>query len=537
MTLPDVPGTRVSVRRGVVHVRAGRVADLASLAVVSIGGQAVSEIDVEVERWRAPRLGWFGALRLPGVASSTVEPTKTGARVRLGLVAPTDPGLVLAAVVRLLRPTAPVQTPAEPTYAPGLPASAGLLAGWVRDVLLPEEKRDRHVRRSDTLVCGREPGEDPGRTRTVVVGPTGWTVGDHRFDVSVDPAVHRPVGRRSIGPWPVAAARVGVDRDGQAAVTIDGPDGPVVVGADLDLGAVAALRSVAAVVGEVPARLAQQLAACGIVAVPSVDDLPGGGASEDLAWQSRSVHDRRHALRAHGPWSALDAWPTVSVVLVTHRPEQIAHAIAQVSRLAYPRLEIVLGLHGDAIDGAVVWEAAQAVPHPVTIVAVDASLTLGEALQRCSDRAEGTLLTKMDDDDHYGAEHIWDLVLAREYSGAQIVGKTLDWVFLEHDDTTVFRPVYPAEKYASFVAGGTMLVSRADLAAVGGWRPVPRSVDRALLDRVLLDGGLVYRTHGLGYTYVRRDGGRTASVRDEHFLTRTEATFPGLLRDAALGTA
>ena len=35
---------------------------------------------------------------------------------------------------------------------------------------------------------------------------------------------------------------------------------------------------------------------------------------------------------------------------------------------------------------------------------------------------------------------------------------------------------------AKFVAGGTILISRGDLAAVGGWRPVPRSVDRALLD-------------------------------------------------------
>ena len=38
--------------------------------------------------------------------------------------------------------------------------------------------------------------------------------------------------------------------------------------------------------------------------------------------------------------------------------------------------------------------------------------------------------------------------------------------------------------HADFVAGGTMLISRADLAMVGGWRPVPKSVDRALLDRV-----------------------------------------------------
>jgi hypothetical protein len=29
----------------------------------------------------------------------------------------------------------------------------------------------------------------------------------------------------------------------------------------------------------------------------------------------------------------------------------------------------------------------------------------------------------MDDDDFYGPEHVWDLVVARLYSGAEIVGK------------------------------------------------------------------------------------------------------------------
>jgi hypothetical protein len=65
---------------------------------------------------------------------------------------------------------------------------------------------------------------------------------------------------------------------------------------------------------------------------------------------------------------------------------------------------------------------------------------------------------------------------------------------------------------------------------------VPKSVDRALLDRVLGDGGLVYRTHGLGYVYVRHSAGHTAAVRDEHFLTKTTSTVPGMVRHMAFGT-
>jgi hypothetical protein len=319
-------------------------------------------------------------------------------------------------------------------------------------------------------------------------------------------------------------------------VTVVGSDATVVIDGRLAAADVAALRNTRVIVTDaLPASVARQVSACGIVIAAPGQVLPA--ADDHLAWQSWSVHERRHALRQFGPTAALDAWPSVSVVLVTNRPDHVDQALRQVSALRYPRLEVVVGVHGDGLDAARVWELAQAVPHPVTVVAVDADRTLGEALQACCDRAEGDLLTKMDDDDLYGPEHVWDLVLAREYSGAQVVGKALDWIHLESQDATVFRPSYAAERYAGFVAGGTILLSRADLASVGGWRPVPRSVDRALLDRVLADGGLVYRTHGLGYVYVRHSAGHTATVRDEHFLTKVTSTYPGVVRHECFGTA
>ena len=127
-------------------------------------------------------------------------------------------------------------------------------------------------------------------------------------------------------------------------------------------------------------------------------------------------------------------------------------------------------------------------------------------------------------------------MIARAYSGAQLVGKALDWIYVEPEQVTVFRPEYAAEQYATFIAGGTMLISRADLDAVGGWRPVPRSIDRGLIDRVHAAGGLVYRTHGLGYLYVRRGEGHTAQARDAHFLTKVAQQWPGLIAHDAFGT-
>lgn len=533
VTVPQIPGARVRARRGgsAWEVRADRLPDVQRLAVCSVASGSITALDLTVDRWRPPAPGWIGRPGLPGIRELAVEPRGSGVRLRVVLTEPADAALVVAAAVRCLRPVPTGDLGPLLTFAPGLPTAASSLAGQVHDVLLADETRDAHVRRCDVLLVPDVDSDRwPERSSTVHVSAGTWTRDGQAFDVDVDPTVHRPVGRRSAGATAVGAVTVA-----GSVVSITAPGTRILVDGAVGAAEVTALRGVGAVVsGDLSPAVVHQLSACGVVVTNDAGSLPGDG--DHLGWQTASVQARRHALRQYGPAAALDAWPTVSVVLVTHRPDHLEHAFRQVSRLRYPRLEIVVGAHGERVDAARVWELAQEVPHPVTVVTVDGQRTLGEALQACSDRAEGALVTKMDDDDHYGPEHVWDLVLARQFSGAQIVGKALDWVYLESQDTTVFRPTYAAEKYADFVAGGTMLISRADLAAVGGWRPVPRSVDRALLDRVLTDGGLVYRTHGLGYVYVRHSAGHTASVRDEHFLTRTTATHPGLIRHAAFGT-
>jgi hypothetical protein len=158
-------------------------------------------------------------------------------------------------------------------------------------------------------------------------------------------------------------------------------------------------------------------------------------------------------------------------------------------------------------------------------------------MQQACEFADGQLITKVDDDDFYGPEHVWDLVVARMYSAAQVTGKALDFIRIESADITVFRPAYGAEKFADFVAGGTMLISRADLDEIGGWRPMPKHIDRGLLDAFLEAGALVYRTTGLGYIYVRRGAGHTAIVSDEHFLTKNAYSWSGLLAHSEFGTA
>lgn len=522
-----VPGTRVRERRSADgarwSVRADHLGSYRRLVTASVAAGSILAAEVRIDKWRRPHRGWTGAPGIAGVDELNVRPKGDGVEVVLVLREPRDAAVVLSAVLRVLQPT--VTGFAAPTWSEGVPAE-GMLAEQVRDVYVPGEE-DPHVRRADVLLTHGTAEATAVSSeiadQVVQVRPGQW--GDR--DVYVDPTIHRPHGRASDAIGQVVSSSFIVEKFGAGVDQID----------------VKPLREISAVTDAeaLPARWRGQLAALGVVLCESAEELP---ARDDyLEWQRRSVDARREALRELSPWPAVQQWPTVSVLLSTHRPERLAHALAMVRRQDYPHLQLVLVLH---MEEGQISEHAPAIRAMLddwqgewVLIGMPTERTLGHALIAASARADGELLVKMDDDDYYADSHIWDLVLARMYSGAQVVGKALDWVYLAGADTTVFRPTYPAERFARFVAGGTMLISAGDLAQVGGWRPVPRSVDRALLDRVLDSGGLVYRTHGLGYTYVRNasDGSaNTSTVHEDHFLAKTTAQYPGLLRSSALGT-
>ena len=518
-------GVRASRNGQSWRVRVDTLQDLRILAVASVGAALLTDVEVSVIGCRSPQ-GWMGRPGLPHVDRLDVARSGLRADVRLSLTTPTDAARVLAAVLRVLCPNGSATSAQQMTFAPGLGDAAAALAQSIHDVTTVE--RDRHVRRADILVT-----PDAGESSTVehasslVIHESTWTRDGVAFDVYVDPAVHNPIGRASHGLDRVLSARV---RDG--ILELGGGLRPRHIAGDVTEKDVAYLADTRAVVGDVPTRQARQLAACGVLVLAADSPQP----ADELSWQAASVHERRHALRQFGPWAALDSWPSVSIVMSTHRASHVDHALSQIARLRYPRLEVLIAAHGDAVNVNDLRIKAAALPYSTTVISIDASRNLGESLQTLSHAAAGDLVTKIDDDDFYGPEHIWDLVLAREYSGAQIVGKTLDWIYLEAQGVTVFRPVYSAESYADFVCGGTMMISRGDLISIGGWRPVPKSVDRALLDRVIDDGGMVYRTHGLGYVYVRRAEGHTASVSDEHFLKKNVSLVEGLVRHHEFGT-
>ncbi len=227
--------------------------------------------------------------------------------------------------------------------------------------------------------------------------------------------------------------------------------------------------------------------------------------------------------------------PTVSILLATRRPDRLAAAIGAVACQRYPRAELVLALHGDRFDRAEADRLLQELDHPARVVEVAGHLPLGTVLNAAASESSGTLLTKFDDDDIYGPDHLWDLVLAHEYSRAPLVGKGAEFVYLAGSDVTLHRFRGGGERYITTqsIAGGALMVTRHCFDAVLGWRPIPRSVDQALITDVVGGGHRAYRTHGMGYVLVRHGEGHTWQADDDYFLSQAHETRAGCDLDFA----
>ena len=493
----EAPTVSATIADGTGEVVVAGTAELRRWVVGQPDAATVTRLRVVVEEWRSPMPGWSGRLGpLPHVVDLHTSFPRSGrgrAEIRIELGAPVTVEHAVAAVLLALEPAAPSLRPASPE---GVDEPDRLVGVATADPI----GRRRYDDRLPGGLLHLDAAGDGGH-------PRWW------------------VARGPTDPTAIVAGRLGEPLDARQRdvlahlSSITGavaPDRPA-----LPYASVLAQLAMTGVLLHVP-RLA-----------PAVADLLGSELAgvltgppppaDPVEREAASVRQRRAALRGQ---PAFARPPAVTALLLTRRPDRLGQVLDDLVRQTYPELEVVIGLHGVDPTPAL-RTAVDGFARPVEVVSVPGTLSFGGALGYATRWVRGSLLTKVDDDDRYGPEHVWDLVLARHYSGATVVGKGAEFVYLAPRHVTVRRPM-ESEVYDRYVAGGTLLLGRGDLEAVGGWRPVTRSVDRALLDRVLAAGGLVYRTHGFGYLYTRGDTGHTWQVDLDQFDRDAVRRWPGL---------
>lgn len=386
-----------------------------------------------------------------------------------------------------------------------------------------------------------------------------------------DPALVPPVDDRSVNPM----GFVSVPTKGVGELTLDDDGWVIRLGAEtltriaasgavtvMDVDRVRKLRGVVidwrrGHTGPLTAvRVVAGLAAAGVPLV--CDDVPAWAGAlgpglvallrapkdvldDDLTREEHSIRLRRRALRDHGVrerWARLGAvgsyLPTTSILLATRRPDQVAFALEQAGRQRDADLEVVLALHGVPREHPGVAAAIEKFDRPLTVYQAPNAKAFGSVLNAAAERASGSFLLKMDDDDWYGPDFLADLLLAHSYSGADVLGTSPEFVYLAAIDVTVHHQQI-TEQVTNFIAGGTILATRSVFDAVGGFRPLPRSVDTQFQHAVQVAGGTIYRGHGLGYI-LRRGKAAEHTWREPigTFLKRNKRQWRGFRPNALM---
>ena len=165
------------------------------------------------------------------------------------------------------------------------------------------------------------------------------------------------------------------------------------------------------------------LAAAG---VPLVEDRDDVDLTDRVAREEHSIIGRRAAIDALVPSSSR---PSVSILMATKRPEMLEHAIGQLGRQrGVDRLELVLAPHAFAPDVGRVRELLG--DRDLKLVPQSEFAVFGDVLNAAASAAGGDVVLKMDDDDWYSPDFVADLLRARDYSAADLVGTADEFYYL-----------------------------------------------------------------------------------------------------------
>lgn len=215
---------------------------------------------------------------------------------------------------------------------------------------------------------------------------------------------------------------------------------------------------------------------------------------------------------------------SISAVVPTMRPDQLANVWAFMQSQQHPHTELVLVTHGFTPDAELLAELQDRFPlSHFTVVEADSSLRLGALMNLGVDAASGRYVAKMDDDNYYGPHYLSDLVRAFSWTDAQVVGKWAHYVHIGDDDgPTLLRFQDFEHRFVRLVQGGTILTP-AEVARELRFEDLPRRVDTTFLEKVHAAGGTVYSSDRFNFISTRKAdaSGHTWGISTDEILARS----------------
>jgi hypothetical protein len=201
--------------------------------------------------------------------------------------------------------------------------------------------------------------------------------------------------------------------------------------------------------------------------------------------------------------------PRVTVLAPTNRPQFLDRLLGNFSRQRDVHADLIVLTNSERFDHAEVDRRVSAVPDTRAIHLAE-GLTMGECLNAGLAATNARFVAKFDDDDHYGAHYLHDLLLVHRFVDAAIVGKKTFFAYLEGADETIIRS--PGNEFASAnrVSGSTMLIDR-KVFPQARFAPLNVGEDIDLCEQALERGLIVFSADRFNYVAVRRSDASTHS--------------------------
>jgi hypothetical protein len=219
--------------------------------------------------------------------------------------------------------------------------------------------------------------------------------------------------------------------------------------------------------------------------------------------------------------------PTVGVLLVTRRPDRLPVALEGISRIHYPHVKVVVGLHGAGdIGDATRLAASLGLEDRALLIRFDERWPLGRCLNEATSRVAAEVLAKFDDDDRYGPWYLDEAVDELASTGAELVGKLTQFVHLVHNDQLLLFQSGHENADVGYVNGPTFVMPRRS------WEAVRFPHRRARVDSIFLrglrvNGGRIRSTSRYEFVLGRYGQGHTWEASDEYFHGRSEVIGSG----------
>lgn len=226
--------------------------------------------------------------------------------------------------------------------------------------------------------------------------------------------------------------------------------------------------------------------------------------------------------------------PSISVIVATCRPENVKLAISNYAKQDYEETELLLLLNNAEFDVNSIEVLAGELAN-VRIVEIEGRPSLGACLNRGIEEASGDYIAKMDDDDHYGKRYLSDMMLAADFSEAEILGKGTYFVHMAGKDIMALRSVSGQHQFTEFVSGATLTARREVLREIR-FPDRTRGEDSNLLAEAKKAGCRIYSADAFNILVIRGTNNRrhTWDIEESEFLKKCRNIRPGLEWDRVM---